>query len=176
MPSGVYIRTQYHIDILRKNNSGMLGKKHSQETRKKIGKANSISLKGRKLSDSHRKNIGLSVTEEKSSSWKGNEAGYSTKHAWIRKKLGTPKECENCGITDKHMYHWANISGEYKRDVSDWARLCVSCHSIFDDIAKKCWITRKENGTNKVTQETKEKLRQYMLGRKRGSYKRKGLI
>jgi len=26
------------------------------------------------------------------------------------------------------MIHWHNISGEYKRDVSDWIRLCAKCH------------------------------------------------
>lgn len=36
----------------------------------------------------------------------------------------------------KHrQYHWANISRSYKRDLSDWVRLCASCHKK-SDLAK----------------------------------------
>ena len=30
------------------------------------------------------------------------------------------------------MYQWSNISGKYLRDVKDWQRLCVLCHSKYD--------------------------------------------
>ena len=29
-------------------------------------------------------------------------------------------------------YHWANVSGKYLRDISDWIQLCVKCHKQFD--------------------------------------------
>lgn len=35
-----------------------MDKKHTEETKRKIGKANSIALKGRKLSEEHKRNIG----------------------------------------------------------------------------------------------------------------------
>lgn len=34
--------------------------------------------------------------------------------------------------------HWANISGKYLRDITDWVRLCVSCHKYFDKQKKLC--------------------------------------
>lgn len=55
-------------------------------------------------------------------------------HAWVKKNLGTPKRCEQCGrdnLTGKRI-HWANISHEYRRDLSDWIRLCAPCHSHYD--------------------------------------------
>lgn len=66
--------------------------------------------------------------------WAGNNVSYSGLHKWVQKELGKPHFCEFCGNRNlKHtQYHWANISGNYKRILSDWRRLCVKCHSIFD--------------------------------------------
>lgn len=64
--------------------------------------------------------------------WKGDKASYAAKHIWMKYHFGTPQECENCGTAEKRMYHWANISGEYKRNRDDWLRLCVPCHRYFD--------------------------------------------
>ncbi len=59
--------------------------------------------------------------------------GYSGLHMWVRKQLGTPDTCEHCGVKQNgHKIHWANKSGEYKKDLSDWIRLCVPCHSKYD--------------------------------------------
>lgn len=60
--------------------------------------------------------------------WKGDQASYHAKHMWIAYHYGKPKKCENCGTTEDRMYHWANISREYRRERSDWLRLCVPCH------------------------------------------------
>lgn len=69
---------------------------------------------------------------ELSASWKGDSVGYSGIHIWMRKTYGKPSYCEKCNDTTKRMYHWANISGEYKRDRKDWRRLCVKCHKEYD--------------------------------------------
>lgn len=61
-------------------------------------------------------------------SWKGENAGYNAKHVWIRKVLGTPSRCERCKTITAKKYEWANKSRQYKRDITDWERLCVSCH------------------------------------------------
>jgi hypothetical protein len=53
---------------------------------------------------------------------------YKNLHRWVRYHLGRPKLCKNCGDTSNRVYQWANISGEYKRDLNDWERLCVPCH------------------------------------------------
>ena len=53
---------------------------------------------------------------------------YSALHYWVRKKLGNPKKCFNCGSTDSRCYNWHNINYLYKRNVEDWIYLCRSCH------------------------------------------------
>ena len=54
--------------------------------------------------------------------------GYRSLHLWVERRLGKRQECWECGTTEDRRYHWANISGEYKRETSDWRRLCVPCH------------------------------------------------
>ena len=67
--------------------------------------------------------------------WKGDNASYHAVHAWVARHRGTPKQCEHCGTTEDREYHWANKSQQYKRELSDWIRLCVPCHSQYDSIA-----------------------------------------
>lgn len=81
-----------------------MGHKVSQETKNKIGNAN----------------------------YKGENIGYSTLHKWVTEQLGRPKICSMCGKTDGKRYEWANISGLYQRILSDWIRLCKSCHIKLD--------------------------------------------
>lgn len=57
---------------------------------------------------------------------------YAAIHMWIRRHHGTPQNCDNCKTTEVRMYHWANISGTYKRERADWLRLCVPCHKNND--------------------------------------------
>lgn len=59
---------------------------------------------------------------------------YNTIHKWISRKLGKAKECCNCENKTDMRYHWANISREYKRDLTDWMNLCASCHRSYDRI------------------------------------------
>lgn len=65
--------------------------------------------------------------------WKGEAASYFAKHIWMRTHFGRADKCEECGaLRSERMIHWANISGEYKRDITDWRQLCVPHHSRFD--------------------------------------------
>lgn len=82
---------------------------------------------------------------ENSHRWKGDDVGYGGVHQWVYKALGKPAVCTNCTKTDgsKRSYHWHNISGEYKRDLDDWIRLCSSCH-------------RKEHGYTKQRSKTQD--------------------
>jgi hypothetical protein len=94
----------------------MLGKKHSEETKKKMRK----SLMGRRVN-------------EKNHMWKGDYVGYSALHIWIERRLGKPNKCSMCGTMDEIKgYEWSNISKKYKRDINDWQRLCISCHRKYD--------------------------------------------
>lgn len=62
--------------------------------------------------------------------WKGDKVSYITLHHWMQRHLGKPKKCIKCGSLGGKIKgcHWANISGEYKRDFSDWHELCPSCN------------------------------------------------
>jgi hypothetical protein len=71
------------------------------------------------------------ITGEKHFLWKGNNVGYFALHSWISRNKGKPSKCERCG-KKKKKYEWANISGEYKRDLNDYESLCVACHRIKD--------------------------------------------
>jgi len=65
--------------------------------------------------------------------WKGALVSYRALHHWVVRELGQPTKCEACDKSATgHNMHWANISGEYKREVSDWVRLCAKCHKDFD--------------------------------------------
>ena len=67
--------------------------------------------------------------------WKGDKVGYFGLHDWVYKNLGQPSKCSDCGTTDLNKrFEWANISGKYKRVLSDWKRLCCSCHKKFDGL------------------------------------------
>lgn len=133
------------------------GKTHKKESLEKISKANKgkeAYNKGKKLhyevwnkgipwSEEMRIKISQSligkpnllIREKNHYLWKGDNVGYSSLHAWVRKKLGTPSKCKHCGTTTAVKFEWANISGEYKRELTDWIRLCKACHNKYDNIA-----------------------------------------
>lgn len=110
-----------------------LGKHYSPETEFKKG--------------SKAPNKGKTVTAmqgELHPQWKGEEVGYHALHAWLKRKFGKPDNCENMDcvyprknaagkiIISPKRYHWANLSGEYLRDRSDYIQLCSSCHKKMD--------------------------------------------
>lgn len=73
------------------------------------------------------------IQNENNGCWKGESASYTAKHIWMVVHFGKANKCENknCKKLSK-KYHWANLSGKYKRNRNDWKMLCVSCHSLFD--------------------------------------------
>jgi len=78
-------------------------------------------------------NIG--IKGELCSNWKGDNVGYDALHGWVERELGKPKKCTFCGVSDENKkYEWANKSGKYKRDLTDWIRLCKKCHHKYDYI------------------------------------------
>jgi hypothetical protein len=71
--------------------------------------------------------------ETKHPRWLGDKVGYWGVHDWLTKHYGQPKECEVCGLKDKNKkYHWANLTWKHLRIRSDWKRMCVSCHRLYD--------------------------------------------
>lgn len=115
------------------------GFKFSKETREKMSKAklgHVVSLETREKISKH----SYRGLDSENPSWKGDNIGYRGIHVWVKRKLGKPIKCENpeCFYPKKDIYGrillkskrfvWANISGEYKRDLSDWHQLCTSCN------------------------------------------------
>lgn len=82
---------------------------------------------------------------DKNSNYRGNNIKYQALHDWIANVHGKPKKCEKCKTTKAKRYEWSNISGKYKRNVSDWQRLCASCHRKYDGIG----INPYSNGRRK---------------------------
>lgn len=104
--------------------TGMSGKKHTEETKFKMS---------------------ISKKEEKAYQWKGDLVGYSGLHVWLNKKYGKACVCENesCeGVSNN--YQWANKTNQYRREISDWLQLCVSCHKKFDTFKYPIIVKGKE--------------------------------
>lgn len=90
-------------------------------------------LLGRKFSPEWKKKISDAQKGGKGNNWKGDKAVYNSIHHWVRDTFGRPATCEYCkGNFTGLKIHWANISGQYKRDRSDWVRLCAKCHRKYD--------------------------------------------
>ena len=75
---------------------------------------------------------------------------YTAIHNWIIKNYGNAPFC-SFDITHKgKRFDWANISGEYKRDINDYIPLCVPCHRKFDFTEqyrmnlRKCRVNKKK--------------------------------
>lgn len=76
---------------------------------------------------------GLHRSGSQNHKWKGDNVSYSGIHHWVRKHLGRPDTCSQCKRTATgKLMHWANVSHDYKRVVTDWIRLCAKCHFKYD--------------------------------------------
>ena len=53
---------------------------------------------------------------------------YTRLHLWVSRELGKAYYCSNDSAHKSTRYHWANISGEYRKSLSDWRQLCPSCN------------------------------------------------
>ena len=85
------------------------------------------------------------LKNEANPKWKGNEVSYNGLHKWLKRHKGIPFECEECGTRKKRRYEWANISGEYNRDLNNYRSLCVPCHR------KEAYIKGEATPWNKGT-------------------------
>lgn len=68
--------------------------------------------------------------DNKNPMWLGDKVGYSGIHSWVRRRINKPELCQKCNT--RKAYDLANISGEYRRDLSDWWYICRGCHMISD--------------------------------------------
>ena len=112
----------------------MKGKKQSKEFCKmisKLHKGNKYNLGSHRSKETKIK-IGNAQRGEKNKNWKGERVGYFALHSWLQRKLGNPQNCEHCRKNNKLKYEWANKDHSYKRNISDYIRLCTSCHRKYD--------------------------------------------
>ena len=70
---------------------------------------------------------------------------YRAIHWWLRVTYGKATYCSNDPNHKAKRYDWANISGEYKKDINDYKQLCRPCHFRFDGLDKKQSIRAKGN-------------------------------
>ncbi|MCE5291570.1 MAG: hypothetical protein LLG14_20350 [Nocardiaceae bacterium] len=69
---------------------------------------------------------------ERNHMWRGSNAGYQALHLRVEAERGKPSCCVTCGTDDPDIrYEWANLTGNYA-DTSDFERMCVACHRVFD--------------------------------------------
>ena len=68
---------------------------------------------------------------EKNGMWRGDNAALNTIHAWVKRRIQKPPNCERCGKPYKRL-DLANISQKYMRRLDDWEWLCRSCHMLDD--------------------------------------------
>lgn len=102
---------------------------HTEETKVKIGLAN----KGNTSGLENGKKTRFKSVEVSAYNKVGGINQYRNIHRWVEKMLGKPEQCSKCGkIGYRKQMHWANISKEYRKELSDWMRLCVKCHYEFD--------------------------------------------
>lgn len=71
--------------------------------------------------------------------WKGDKAGYSSKHKWIQKHWTKTGICENCGNSPKptgnRKYGTEFHSKDHKYNREDrktWLEVCKRCHNKLD--------------------------------------------
>lgn len=81
---------------------------------------------------------------EKNSRWKGDNAGYQSKHQFLVRNYGNPIECDFCRIQGKKekggrwSIHYALIIGfEYSHNRNHYYGLCRKCHGKYDMNDKK---------------------------------------
>ena len=105
-------------EIVRKSK---IGKPRDEKTKQKISETRKERIK-----------IGIIKIDKgiSDSQWKGEKAGYRTIHHWVQKNKGKPIICVDCG--SMRNVEWANISGNYKRELTDYKSLCKSCHNFYD--------------------------------------------
>jgi hypothetical protein len=114
------------IDNKGKNNP-FYGKKHTQEVKDKISKAN----KDRKHTQETRDKMSKSRLGILNPNWKGDKVGYEGIHIRMNKILIKPKNCDIC--KSEKPLDMANISGNYLDDIKDWQWLCRKCHMESDN-------------------------------------------
>jgi endogenous inhibitor of DNA gyrase (YacG/DUF329 family) len=68
---------------------------------------------------------------EKNSSWKGEQAGYSALHRYLRDHF-TKQNCDSCGVIYERLEFALKKGRRYTRNIEDYLILCSFCHIKYD--------------------------------------------
>src|SRR5262245_23567615 len=52
--------------------------------------------------------------------WKGDDVGYFALHVWVNRHKNKTGRCSNCGDRPVTRTDWANVSGQYLRELDDY--------------------------------------------------------
>lgn len=152
--NGTFKKGEWNGFGFKKGQKIRLGIKHSQETKDKIGKANSIALKGKKIPDSVKEKIAKALKGEKSYLWKGGisqkkgyrafiqmrrvvrlktNGGNFSFMEWLRIKEKFKFTCVCCGKKEPKIKltidHIKPISKGGKDDKENIQPLCRNCNN-----------------------------------------------
>jgi hypothetical protein len=110
-------------------NNPMYGKKHSEETKKK-------------LSLSH---VGKTIGNQ-NGNWRDDKVKNSGLHEYIRRYLPKTEKCQMCN--KRTPYDLANINPiynpeTYNRDLNNWHWLCRACHLQSDGRIKNLELGKR---------------------------------
>jgi len=70
--------------------------------------------------------------------WKGDAVGYAGMHKWVQRHKGKAMGCVNCNKIGKSQ--WANVDGQYQRNLDDYVPMCSSCHKKYDLAMRKSHV------------------------------------
>lgn len=62
---------------------------------------------------------------------------YMQIHKWVYKQAGRADHCQENEEHISKRYEWANLSGNYRREMSDWKQLCKECHTKYDNVIER---------------------------------------
>ncbi len=114
-----------------------LGGSTIEETAKAIGTTIKIVANTLKRQNvRRRKAVKRNQSGSSNAYWQGDQATYAALHKRVEVARGKPSQCEQCKASGSGRYEWSNQTGNYT-DVSDYVRLCVSCHRIYDGKRRK---------------------------------------
>ena len=102
-----------------------IGRAYAERKRREAG----MPAMGTEESRANRSNA-RKATGSEHGNWKGDDVGYFALHTWLNRNKERTGACEWCH--EERRTTFANLSGEYRRDVTDFAELCYPCHKVYD--------------------------------------------
>ena len=75
----------------------------------------------------------------------GYSGHYYNVHSWLVRTYGNAQYCQMDKAHKAKRFEWANVSGDYLKDINDYMQLCPSCHRKMDYKEGQRELVRKAN-------------------------------